>query len=86
MSRCIVDILNNILNEIPDEPDTKPFFNATNKFLDNMIYVPPEMLFDTSHYIRFSEILRFHFGDVVPTEGWKKTVVDIWMNTNSINN
>jgi len=81
MTRCILAVVKDILNEIPDDPDAKTFSSAVNKFLDDMVYIPPELIFDSIHFIRFSELLKTHFGENPPTEGWRKTVCDIWMNT-----
>jgi hypothetical protein len=80
MSRCIFNVLKQILNEIPDDTDAKPFYVAVNKFSDNLVYIPPELVFDPIHFIRFSELLKSHFGETMPTEGWRKNVCDIWMN------
>ena len=82
MSRDIITIIEQMIECVPkDDPTSQVFLDVLNKHLDKMSFVPPEQLYDSFQFERVIRILINHFGETPPTEGWKKDVYDVWMNT-----
>jgi len=83
MSRDIFTVMEKMIECVPKEdPTSQSFLDALNKRLDELSFVPPELLYDVFQFERVIKIMVEHFGENPPTEGWRKDVYDVWMDTN----
>ena len=81
MPRDIFTVIEKMIEFVPkDDFSSHPFLDALNKHLENMVFIPPELMYDFSLYNKVVKTLVEHFGESPPTEGWKKDVYDVWMD------
>ena len=81
MLRDIFTVTEQIIECIPkNDSNATLFLQSMEKFMRNLVFIPPEQMFDTLQYKLLALILIEHFGETPPTEGWRKEVYDVWMD------
>lgn len=74
--RDLKDVINRVLGCIPG--DQKEIRQRFKTLKSDIFYTAPEMMYQK--WIVGSEILFDYLGPEMPTDGWQKEVVDVWMD------